>query len=146
MKVAKPAAKKPTVKVAKTAAKKPTSSSKPTSPAAALTRVRDLCLALPGVEAKESHGRPSFALGGKAFVMFMDNHHGDGRLALWCKAPPGMQAMLVESDPARFFVPPYVGPRGWVGVRLEAPDWDAIAACIAEAHAMSAPKPRAARR
>jgi len=122
------------------------SASRTASPAAALTRVRALCLALAGVEEKESHGRPSFAVRGKAFVYFMHDHHGDGRLALWCKAPPGAQQMLVDGDPERFFVPPYVGVQGWVGARLEAPDWGAVAACIEEAHTMAAPRPRAARR
>jgi hypothetical protein len=126
---------------AKSATKKP--SPRPTSPAIALERVRAVCLGLAGVEEKVSHGRPSFAVRGKAFAMFMDDHHGDGRLALWCKAPPGMQEVLVQNDPAHFFAPPYVGPRGWVGVRLEAPDWDAVAACVRDAHAMAVPRARA---
>src|SRR5262249_4841590 len=96
-------------------------------------------LALPGAEETVSHTRPCFAVKGKTFVMFMDNHHDDGRLAIWCKAPPGAQGMLVEGAPDRYFVPPYVGPRGWVGARLEAPDWNEVRACIEEAHAMSAP-------
>ncbi len=78
---------------------------------------------------------------GKTFVMFADNHHGDGRVALWCKAPPGAQAMIVAADPRRFFVPPYVGPRGWIGARLDTdPDWGAIAACVEESWRMTAPK------
>jgi hypothetical protein len=103
-------------------------------------RVREICGELPEVTEGEKHG-PCFQVRGKTFVMFMDNHHGDGRLAIWCKAPPGAQGMLVESDPSRFFVPPYLGPRGWVGVRLEGKaDWDAVAACVEESYRMTAPK------
>jgi hypothetical protein len=112
---------------------------------AALTRVRALCLALPGVTERPSHGAPTFFAAKRAFVMFMNDHHGDGRLALWCKAPPGAQGLLVDSDADRFFVPPYVGPKGWVGVRLDRPktDWTAVAAIIEDAHAVAAPpKPR----
>jgi hypothetical protein len=78
---------------------------------------------------------------GKTFAMFLDNHHGDGRVALWCKAPPGAQAEIVAADPRRFFVPPYVGPRGWIGARLDLdPDWGAVAACVEDSYRMTAPK------
>jgi hypothetical protein len=78
---------------------------------------------------------------GKSFVMFMDNHHNDGRLAIWCNAEPGAQDVLVGSRPERFFVPPYVGHRGWVGMRLEgAADWDEVAAIIEDAWRAAAPK------
>jgi len=73
--------------------------------------------------------------------MLLDNHHGDGRLALWCNAPPGVQQTLVRDDGCRFFVPPYVGTRGWVGVRLEVDvDWEQVADLIEDAYWMSAPK------
>jgi hypothetical protein len=86
----------------------------------ALERIRAVCLGLPGVRERPSHGSPAFFVGGKrCFVMFMDNHHHDGRLALWCAAAPGVQAALVDADPDRYFVPPYVGHRGWIGVRLD---------------------------
>src|SRR5207245_7512822 len=72
---------------------------------------------------------------------YMDDHHGDGRLALWCAAPPGMQRGLVNADPTHYFVPPYVGYRGWVGVHLDKGlDWDAIARAIEEAYVTVAPK------
>lgn len=110
--------------------------------AAELDRVRAACLALPEVVERLSHGSPSFFVRGKkTFVMFLDDHHGDGRLALWCAAPPGVQAEQVAEDPDRFFVPPYVGGRGWLGVRLDrAPDWDEVAAICTEAYRVVAPK------
>lgn len=67
--------------------------------------------------------------------MFVDGHHGDGRLAIWCIAPEGAQNVLVASDPERFFVPPYVGKSGWVGVRLDRGlEWEAIAEIVKEAY------------
>jgi hypothetical protein len=89
-------------------------------------------MAFPETVEKVSHGAPTFFAGGKkTFVMFLDDHHGDGRLAIWCAAPPGVQAALVDEEPERFFVPPYVGPRGWVGVRLDRDaDWDEVAGIV----------------
>ena len=108
----------------------------------ALAHIRQICLALPGTNERLSHGAPTFFVRDrKAFVMFMDNHHGDGRLAIWCHAPHGMQGALVEQEPERFFVPPYVGHRGWVGVRLERDvDWDQVAEMIEDAYRMVAPR------
>ena len=102
----------------------------------ALARVRGLCLELPGAVERPSHGSPAFFAGGKrAFVMFMDNHHHDGRLALWCAAAAGVQEALVDADPDHYFVPPYVGHRGWIGVRLDCGlDWDEVAGIIEDAH------------
>jgi hypothetical protein len=73
-------------------------------------------------------------------LIFLTNHHGDGRLAIWCAAAPGMQAMLVEADPERFFVPPYVGHRGWLGFRLDRKlDWDELAGIAEDAYVEVAP-------
>jgi hypothetical protein len=109
--------------------------------AGALARARGMCLALPDTTEQVSHGAPVWQVGGKTFAMFADNHHGDGRVALWIKAPPGAQAMLVGADARRFFVPPYVGPRGWVGARLALePDWDAVAALLQDGWRLGAPK------
>lgn len=110
----------------------------------ALARLRALCVAMPNVTESLNHGRPAFYVRDKTFVMFMDDHHRDGRLAIWCKAPPGAQSIIVEGDPERYFVPPYVGPSGWIGARLDrSPDWSAIEALVAESYAMTAaPKPR----
>jgi hypothetical protein len=72
--------------------------------------------------------------------MFHDDHHGDGRLAIWCRAAPGVQAQLVDEEPDRFFVPPYVGPSGWVGVRLDHDvDWDEVAAIVRDALVLVVP-------
>ncbi|HVW17619.1 MAG TPA: MmcQ/YjbR family DNA-binding protein [Solirubrobacteraceae bacterium] len=102
----------------------------------ALARVRAVALGLPDVTERPSHGRPAFFhRDRRSFAMFMDDHHGDGRLALWCAAPEGMQEALVDGDPERYFRPPYVGHRGWVGVRLDRGlPWDDVAAAIEEAY------------
>ena len=101
-----------------------------------LDRVRELCLSLPETSERLSHGQPTFFIRGKkSFVMCLDNHHDDGRLALWCAAPEGMQEALVESMPEHYFRPPYVGHRGWIGVRLDSGlAWDAIAGAIEESY------------
>jgi hypothetical protein len=108
----------------------------------ALKEVRRACLGLPEVTERLSHGSPTFFVRGKkTFVMFLDDHHDDGRLAIWCAAPPGAQAQAVEQEPARFFRPPYVGHRGWLGVRLDIdPDWDELAEICADAYRQVAPK------
>ena len=106
-----------------------------------LGRVRAFCLALPETSERLSHGAPTFFVRGKrAFVMVLTDHHGDGRFAIWCAAPEGVQAMLVEADSGRFFVPPYVGHRGWLGVRLDRGfDADEIAGIVEDAYATVAP-------
>lgn len=108
----------------------------------ALERVRKACLDLPEVTERLSHGAPTFFVRDKkTFVMFLDDHHGDGRLAIWCAAPPGVQAQLVEQEPRRFFRPPYVGGRGWLGVRLDIePDWAEVTEICADAYRQVAPK------
>lgn len=107
-----------------------------------LPRLRKLCLALPETSEKLSHGEPTFFVKGKVFVMFAhaDSHHGRGRFGAWCAAEPGAQDVLVGSDPDRFFVPPYFGPRGWIGVWLDgAADWRLIAAIVRDAYLVIAP-------
>lgn len=107
----------------------------------ALDHVRRLCLALPETNERLSHGAPMFFVRDKkTFVIFQENHDA-GRPAIWCHAPHGVQGALIEQDPGRFFLPPYVGPRGWVGVRLDrSVDWDLVAHLIEDAYAMVAPK------
>ncbi len=106
-----------------------------------LGRLRELCLALPEVSERLSHGAPTFFVRGKrAFLMVLTNHHGDGRFAIWCAAEPGTQTLLVEADPGRFFVPPYVGHRGWLGFRLDRGlDWNELAGIVEDAYAEVAP-------
>ncbi len=108
---------------------------------AQLTRGRQRCLSLPETNERPSHGQPAFFIRDKrTFVMFMDDHHGDGRLALWCAAEPGMQEVLVEQSPDAYFRPPYVGHRGWLGVRLDRDlPWDEIAGVIEDAYLAVAP-------
>jgi hypothetical protein len=103
-------------------------------------------MALPEVVERPSHGEPTwFVQGKRTFVMFADHHH-DERLAFWCAAPPGVQEGLVAQEPERFFRPPYVGVRGWLGVYLDVPvDWDEIAGIAAEAYRAVAPKKLAGR-
>ena len=107
-----------------------------------LDRVRAVCLGLPEVTERLSHGSPTFFVRGRrAFVMYLDDHHGDGRLALWCAAPQGMQERLVAGEPEHYFRPPYVGHRGWVGVRLDRDlDFEQVAGAIEDAYATVAPK------
>jgi hypothetical protein len=111
-----------------------------------LERLRALCLALPETTERLSHGEPTwFVRGKKTFVTYADHHH-DNQLAFWCAAPAGAQAALVASDAERFFVPPYVGGRGWLGVRLDVPhDWDEIAEIVADAYREVAPRTLVAR-
>jgi hypothetical protein len=107
-----------------------------------LARVRRICLALPETTERLSHGAPTFFIRDKkTFVMFHDDHHGDGRLALWCAAPPGAQEALVAAEPDRFFRPAYVGHRGWLGLRLDRDlDWDEVVAVVEDAYRTVAPK------
>lgn len=108
----------------------------------ALEAVRSICLALPEVTERLSHGSPAwFVRGKKSIVMFVDDHHGDGILGIWCAAPPGAQEDLIEEEPERFFRPPYVGGRGWIGVRLDhGIDRAELAAIVADAYRQVAPK------
>ncbi len=108
----------------------------------ALERLRGICLGLPETSERPSHGAPSFFVREKTcFVMLVDDHHGDGRFAIWCAAPPGNQELLVQADPERFFRPPYVGHRGWLGVMLHGKvDWDEVAGIVEDAFATVAPK------
>jgi hypothetical protein len=108
-------------------------------------RLRAICLALPEVTERLSHGEPTwFVRGKKVFVTVADHHHDD-RLGFWCAAPAGAQAALVAEAPERFFVPPYVGGRGWLGVYLDVPvDWTEISEVVCDAYREIAPKRLAA--
>lgn len=102
--------------------------------------VREVCLSFPEAVEFTSHGSPNFCVGKKTFAMFTVNHHGDGRVALWLSAPPGAQEIHVRGEPRYFFVPPYVGPRGWLGVNLDKGlSWRRIAVLVREAYEKVAP-------
>ena len=107
-----------------------------------LERVRKLCVRLPRVSERLSHGAPTFFIDEtKSFVTFVNNHHGDGILGVWCAAPEGAQAALAAADPERYYRPAYVGARGWVGVRLDGkPDWKALTAIVNDAYDAVAPR------
>jgi hypothetical protein len=105
----------------------------------ALDRLRAICLALPEAVEKETWDIPTFRIRDKIFAMAHDPKE------VWCKAPPGVQAILIGAAPERFFAPPYVGPKGWIGVRLDrGTDWPEVEALIRRSYRMTAPKRLAA--
>jgi hypothetical protein len=107
-------------------------------PAALLTRLRRICLALPEASEQRTWDLPTFRVRRKIFAMYVFQ---DDTPAFWCKAPPGVQAILVNADAGRFFVPPYVGPKGWIGVRLDAAtDWTEVTDLVGRSWRMTAPK------
>ena len=111
-----------------------------------LARLRKICLALPEATEKETWGDPTWRVRDRIFAMQKGNFEG-GRPSVWLKAPEGAQAALVGSDPEVFFVPPYVGHKGWVGVHLDvpAPDWEEMAELIEDSYRLIAPKRLSAR-
>lgn len=106
-----------------------------------LTALRALCLAMPEATERVSHGEPTwFVRDRKTFVTYADRHHDD-RVGFWCAAPPGVQEAMVAEDPERFYRPPYVGHRGWLGVYVDVEvDWDEVGEIVEEAYRMIAPK------
>ena len=112
-----------------------------------LQRLRTVCLALPNVYEKEAWGECTFRVtGGSMFAMTDTNHHDSGHVAVWLKAPPMVQEILVNADPKRFFVPPYVGPKGWVGVRLDYKvAWGELGELLKDGYLLSVPKRQRAR-
>ncbi|WP_213803963.1 MmcQ/YjbR family DNA-binding protein [Granulicella sp. dw_53] len=105
-----------------------------------LRRVRQICFALPGTTEKLSHGEPTFFAAKKVFAMFANNHHHDGHIAVWLPAPPGVQALLVDTAPQTFFRPPYVGVNGWIGIELATISNEDLAAHILTAWKLIAPR------
>jgi hypothetical protein len=101
-----------------------------------LAKVRTICLALPDTSERLSHGEATFFVKKRSFLNMDSYHHGSTHFSAWVAAPLGAQDTLVRSDPDHFFVPPYVGYRGWVGVMLDTgPDWDQIERIIQDGHA-----------
>ena len=111
---------------------------------AQLKRVRRVCFSIPGAVEKISHGEPTFFTPKRVFAMFANNHHGDGHVAVWLPAAPGVQAALIEEAPQVYFRPPYVGPAGWVGVELSKVSDDQLGSLIREAFHVMAAKDSAA--
>lgn len=103
--------------------------------------VREVCLSFPEAQEFLSHGSPNFRVRGKTFAAYTVNHHGDGRIALWLNSPAGAQELHTKGEPKHFFVPPYVGPRGWLGVHLDKGlSWKRIAVLVREAYQKVAPQ------
>lgn len=113
-----------------------------TGDTATIERLRRVCLGFPEANERISHGEPTWFAGrGKVFAMLDDHHHGSPHLSVWLPQPPGAQEALIEADPASFFRPPYVGPRGWLGVVLDRkPDWSAVAGLVRDAYVHVAAK------
>lgn len=95
---------------------------------------------MPGAAEKLSHGEPTFFVSKKVFAMFDNNHHNDGHIAVWIPAEPGAQELLIAASPQKFFKPPYVGVRGWIGIELDRMDDDELATHLREAWRLIAPK------
>ena len=114
--------------------------SAPTPP---IDRLRTVCLALPEAHEVEAWSEPTFRVKNKIFAMYAasDTHHGAGRPAVWVKSTHLIQDMLIHDDPDRYFAPPYVGPKGWLGIRLDRrPNWKTIGDLIRDAYLLTAPK------
>jgi hypothetical protein len=107
---------------------------------APVDRLRAICLALPEATEKIAWGEPTWRVRGKLFAQLDDHHHGADHLAVWLPAPLGEQEAMIFTDPTRFFRPPYVGPRGWVGVRIDRrPNWTQVATLVERAYRHVAP-------
>ena len=118
-------------------------------PPSSLARVRRLCLAFPGAHEVEAWDAPTFRVRNKLFAMFVeaDNEHHPGSPAVWIKSTPLNQGFLLEAKPRRYFKPPYVGPSGWIGVKLNGRvNWKDVADLLREGYDMTAPKPRSRKR
>ena len=107
-----------------------------------LARARAACLALPEALEQEAWGEPTFRVKKRMFAMFASarTHHGGGRDGLWCPAPVGVQQMLVRAEPEKFYVPPYVGVKGWIGIYLDAVDDAELRSLVVQAFCQIAPK------
>jgi len=112
-------------------------------PSSPLARLRKACLALPEAHEVVAWGEPTFRIKNKIFAMYAsaDTHHGRGRPAVWCMAGPGNQEVMVRLRPDRFFVPPYTGPSGWIGIYLDGRvSWREVAELLHDAYMLRAPR------
>ena len=111
-----------------------------------IARLRAICLALPDTTEKVAWGEPTWRVRERLFAQLDNHHHGAEHLAVWLPAPLGEQEALIAQDPSRFFRPPYVGQRGWVGVRIDGrPRWSQVAMLVEQAYRQVAPPPRTRR-
>jgi hypothetical protein len=106
----------------------------------AIERVRRICLALPGTWEKISHGEPTWFVGKKVFAMFSNNHHNDGHIAVTVPAAIGIQEMLIKKSPGKFYCPPYVGCRGWIGIEVNRVSDKELSLHLHQAWRLTAPK------
>ncbi len=114
---------------------------------APLERLSEICSELPEAERELAGRHAGFRVRGKTFAWFLDDHHGDGIVAVSIKVAPGRNEELTAGDPERYFMPAYSGPRGWVALRLDTPsvDWDEVAGLVIESYMLIAPKRLGAR-
>jgi hypothetical protein len=105
-----------------------------------IARARRICMALPEAWEQEAWGEPTWRVRKRMFAMFADDHHGDGRIALWCNAPVGVQQMLVRAEPDKCFVPPYMGVNGWIGVVLDRVEDAELRELVVQSYCMVAPR------
>jgi predicted DNA-binding protein (MmcQ/YjbR family) len=123
--------------------KKPVPRVGPRSGRGPVDRLRAICLALPETAEQLAWGEPTWRVRGRLFAQLDDHHHGADHLAVWLPAPLGEQEAMIFTDPVRFFRPPYVGHRGWVGVRIDQrPDWALVARLVEQAYRQVAPPRR----
>lgn len=111
---------------------------------ARIEKLSTLCLALPAASRTDQGDHASFRVKGKVFAYLLNNHHGDGILGLCCKALPGDNQRLIGADPRKFYMPAYIGPRGWVGLRLDLPavDWSEVKELLRGSYLLTAPAKR----
>jgi phosphoribosylglycinamide formyltransferase-1 len=107
-----------------------------------LTRLSQICLALPEAARKDCGSHAAFTVRGRTFAYFLNDHHGDGIVAVTCKALPGDNASLVAAQPSRFYLPSYIGPKGWVALRLDIGeiDWEEVGELVLGSYCLVAPK------
>lgn len=113
---------------------------------ARLSKLAQICAALPEVTRRDDGDHAAFLVGKKIFTYFLNNHHGDGIVSVVCKVSPGDNAALIAAQPDRFHMPAYIGPRGWVGLRLDLDqiDWEEVAELVGDSYRRIAPKRLAA--
>jgi hypothetical protein len=107
-----------------------------------LEKITDICLALPDAQCTRSGSHATYRVRGKVFAYFLEDHHGDGIVSVCVKAELGENEDRVRLDPERFYLPDYIGPRGWFGLRLDRgrPSWKEVAAVVGRSYRLTAPK------